>query len=121
MHGGVANIGRHRTEDVHHSRTLAAARAEVRWPHRTDGRPGGLVRAATGTRLPNGRFAPNAALQPKRDRLIAKALAGVIATQKERRMAKQVSLRVVPDDPGIDGAAPDPRMAPPEARPSGGR
>jgi hypothetical protein len=102
MHGGVANIGSHLTEDVHHSRTLAAARASVRWPHHTVGRNGGLVRAATGARLPNGRFAPNTAPQPKRDRLIAKALAGVIATQKKRRMAKDASLRVVSDDLGVD-------------------
>jgi len=120
-HGGARGNGCHLTEDKHHSKSLAKARAAVRWPHAQNSAPGGLVRAATAARDSNGRFAPNAAPQPKRDRLIAKALARVIATQKERRMAKEVSLRVVPDDPGIDGAAPDPLMAPPEACPSGAR
>jgi hypothetical protein len=79
-------------------------------PHRTNGRPGGLVRSATGGRLPNGRFAPNARPLPKRDRIVAKALAGVIATQKERRMAKEATLRIVPDDPSVD----EPRAPAPE-------
>ena len=109
-HGGATT--RHKSEDEHHSRSLAAAnaaRAAMTWPHRTDGRPGGLVRAATGARLPNGRFAPNARLLPKRDRILAKALAGVIATQKERRMAKEAMLRM-PDDPSVD----EPRAPAPE-------
>jgi hypothetical protein len=102
-HGGATT--RHKSEDEHHSRSLAAAnaaRAAMTRPHHTDGRPGGLVRAATGARLPNGRFAPNARRLPKRDRIVAKALAGVIATQKERRMAKEAALRIVPDDPSVD-------------------
>jgi len=102
-HGGATT--RHKSEDEHHSRSLAAAnaaRAAMTRPHHTDGRPGGLVRAATGARLPNGRFAPNARRLPKCDRIVAKALAGVIATQKERRMAKEAALRIVPDDPSVD-------------------
>ena len=110
-HGGATT--RHKTEDEHHSRSLAAAnaaRAAMTRPHRTDGRRGGLVRAATGARLPNGRFAPNARPVPKRDRIVAKALARVIAMQKDRRVAREASLRVVPDDPGVD----QPRAAAPE-------
>ena len=101
-HGGAPGNGCHLTEDKHHSESLAKARAAVRWPHAQNSAPGGLVRAATGARLPNGRFAPNAAPQPKRVRIVAKALAGVIATQKERRMAKEATLQIVSDDPSVD-------------------
>jgi hypothetical protein len=121
-HGGATT--RHKSEDEHHSCSLAAAnaaRAAMTRPHRTDGRPGGLVRAATGARLPNGRFAPNARVLPKRDRIVAKALAGVIATQKERRMAKEAALRIVPDDPSVDEPrAPAPELGTTAIKPSGG-
>jgi len=118
LHGGVLNIGRHLTEDAHHGRSLAKANA-AKWlrPHQNNGLPGGLVRAATAMRMPNGRFAPNALSQPRRDRLVGKALGMVIAMQRARTVAKEATLRVVPEDPGVDDTALEPRAAPLERRP----
>jgi hypothetical protein len=84
LHGGVASIGRHTSEDRSHSVSLALARAAVTWPHPTDGTPGGLARAETAVRLPNGRFAPNAAPRPKRDKIVTKALTVIRMTRKQR-------------------------------------
>jgi hypothetical protein len=78
-HGGVPNIGRHLSEDAHHSRSLAKANAR-KWlvPHHNNGTPGGQARAATARRLRNGRFAANRAPLPKRAKLVAKATSAII-------------------------------------------
>lgn len=55
-HGGGRGTGRHRSEDAHHSKSLAKARAAVTWPHAQKSAPGGLVRAATAVRGRDGRF-----------------------------------------------------------------
>ena len=113
FHGGARGHGRHLSEDRHHSQSLAKAHAK-KWsvPHDYNSSPGGLVRAATAVRLPNGRFAPNNRPRQKRDRLVAKALARVIAMQRARAVAKEATLRVVPDDPGVDDAVLEPRAGP---------
>ena len=118
FHGGARGHGRHLSEDRHHSQSLAKAHAK-KWsvPHDYNSSPGGLVRAATAVRLPNGRFAPNNRPRQKRDRLVAKALARVIAMQRARAVAKEATLRVVPEDPGVDDTALEPRAAPLERRP----
>src|SRR6516165_5170740 len=91
FHGGARGHGRHLTEDAHHSQSLAKANAR-KWSvlHNHNSTPGGLVRAATAERLPNGRFAPNNGPPRKRDKLVAKALARVIAMQRAQ-MVKGVS------------------------------
>ena len=84
LHGGVPNIGRHLTEDAQHSRSLAKATAAA-WlqPHANNGRPGGLVRTATATRLPNGRFAPDQGLRPRSDQIVSKAYAQVLGMARK--------------------------------------
>jgi hypothetical protein len=116
FHGGWS-IGDRQTEDCRHTRSLTKARSTA-WlkPHNNNGTPGGLVRAATASRLPNGKFARNGTPQPKRDRLVAKALARVIAAQKEQRRAKEANLRIAPEDPDINGAAAELRAALVEAQ-----
>lgn len=67
-HGGPGS-GIHHTDDAHHSRSIAIALAARRGrPQNHDRRPeiGGMVRAATAARGPDGRFLPNPNPPPKR-------------------------------------------------------
>jgi hypothetical protein len=85
LHGGAVNSGRHLSEDVHHSRSLAKARAAVVWPHPTYGIAGGLSRAETARRLPNGRFAVNAKPRQERDKTIVRAQSIIRIEEMKKR------------------------------------
>jgi hypothetical protein len=96
LHGGAVNSGRHLSEDVHHSRSLAKARAAVVWPHPTYGIAGGLSRAETARRLPNGRFAVNAKPRQERDKTIVRAQSIIRIEEMKKRKDASVLSPVVP-------------------------
>src|SRR5215470_10712853 len=98
-HGGAPGTGVHLTEDARHSRSIVIARAAAQQtPHTYDKRPeiGGMVRAATAIRGPDGRFLPNASPPLKKTwamRQQQRALA--IVVQLERALsAGQVTFEI---------------------------
>lgn len=104
-HGGAPGNGRHLSENRHHSVSLAKARAAA-WlrPHANNGLPGGLSRAETAARLPNGRFVPSAGPRPQRDKNIIRALTVVrMAKAKQKGDRKSGNLPAVAE-PASDPA-----------------
>src|SRR5215471_7569032 len=87
-HGGAPGSGVHLSDDAYHSRSIAIARAAAQQtPHTYNKRPeiGGLVRATTAIRGPDGRFLPNASPPLKKTwamRSQGRALAIVIQLER---------------------------------------
>jgi len=87
-HGGAPGSGIHLTDDAQHSRSIVIARAAAQQtPHTYDKRPeiGGMVRATTAARGPDGRFLPNPNPPPRRTwamRQQQRALAIVIQLER---------------------------------------
>src|SRR5262252_7841512 len=83
VHGGAPGSGPNKSDRAHQLETMAKAR-ETNWsvPHKNNGGPGGVVRAATAVRV-NGKFAPNPDGPAKRKRADQIAVATVITMAKE--------------------------------------